>query len=133
MLQTFTSLLKNKETRNRILFTLAMLLIYRIGSAIPVPGVDSTALSNQISENGILGIMNMLGGGDFGRLLLLDRISPLLTLIVPAFYGVGYLRGPRLRAMVHGNIRLARRRHNRKERKAREQRMRKEPQKKKLI
>ena len=29
MLQTFTSLLKNKETRNRILFTLAMLLIYR--------------------------------------------------------------------------------------------------------
>lgn len=77
--------------------------------------------------------MNMLGGGDFGRLLVLDRISPLLTLIVPAFYGIGYLRGPRLRAMVHGNIRLARRRHNRKERKAREQRMRKEPQKKELI
>ena len=80
MLQTFTSLLKNKETRNRILFTLAMLLIYRIGSAIPVPGVDSTALSNQISENGILGIMNMLGGGALERLSVFAMgIGPYIT------------------------------------------------------
>lgn len=77
--------------------------------------------------------MNMFGAGDYGRLLVLDRLSPLLTLIIPVFYGIGYLRGPQLRAMVHGNIRMARRRHNRKERKAREQRVRKTPQKKELI
>ena len=77
--------------------------------------------------------MNMLGAGDYGRLYLLDKLSPLITLIVPVFFGFGYLRGPRLRALVHGNIRMARRRHNRKERKAREQRARKAPQKKELI
>ena len=63
MMHTFVSMLKNKEIRNKILFTLAMLLIYRIGSAIPVPGVDANALSSQISDNSILSMMNLLGGG----------------------------------------------------------------------
>ncbi|EJX04504.1 preprotein translocase subunit SecY, partial [gut metagenome] len=53
MLHTFASMFKNKEIRKKILFTLAMLLIYRIGAAIPAPGVDSVALSNQISDNSI--------------------------------------------------------------------------------
>lgn len=80
MLHTFTSLLKNKETRNRILFTLAMLLIYRIGSAIPVPGVDTTALNNQIADNGILSMMNMLGGGALERLSVFAMgIGPYIT------------------------------------------------------
>lgn len=77
--------------------------------------------------------MNMLGGGDYDRLFLLDRLSPLLVLIIPAFYAFGYTMGPRQRALVHGNIRMARRRHNRNERKAREQRARKVQQKKELI
>lgn len=42
MIQTFTSLFKNKEIRSKIIFTLAMLFIYRLGSGIPVPGVDAT-------------------------------------------------------------------------------------------
>ncbi len=80
MLHTFTSLLKNKETRNRILFTLAMLLIYRIGSAIPVPGVDTSTLSNQIADNGILSMMNMLGGGALERLSVFAMgIGPYIT------------------------------------------------------
>ncbi len=77
--------------------------------------------------------MNMIGAGNFDRLYLLDRLSPLLVLIIPLCYGVGYLRGTYLRALVHGNIRMARRRHKRSERKAREQRVRKQPQKKELI
>ena len=77
--------------------------------------------------------MNMFGGSDYSKLYVLDRISPLLTLILPTFYGLGYLRGPYLRALVHGNIRLARRRQNRDQRKAREQRAKKTPQKKELI
>ena len=80
MWNTFTSLLKNKETRNRILFTLAMLLIYRIGAAIPVPGVDAAALSNQIADNGILSMMNMLGGGALERLSVFAMgIGPYIT------------------------------------------------------
>ena len=77
--------------------------------------------------------MNMLGAGNYDRLYLLDKLSPLLLLIVPACYGLGYLRGPQLRALVHGNIRMARRRRNRSERKAREKRAQKTPQKKELI
>ena len=63
MMQTFASMFRNKEIRNKIFFTLAMLLIYRIGSAIPVPGVDASALADQIRDNSILSIMNLLGGG----------------------------------------------------------------------
>ena len=77
--------------------------------------------------------INSFGAGSYDRLFLLDRLSPLLALPVPLCYGLGYLRGPYLRALVHGNIRMARRRHNKKERKAREQRARKAQQKKELI
>ncbi len=76
--------------------------------------------------------MNMLGAGDYDRLYLLDKLSPLFTLIIPCCYGIGYLRGPYLRALVHGNIRLARRRQNRKVRREREQRARKN-EKKELV
>ena len=80
MLRTFASLFKNKETRNRILFTLAMLLIYRIGSAIPVPGVDSTALAQQIGDNSILNMMNLLGGGALERLSVFAMgVGPYIT------------------------------------------------------
>ena len=77
--------------------------------------------------------MNMFGAGDYGKLYVLDKLSPLLTLLVPICFGFGYLRGPHLRALVHGNIRLARRRQNRQQRKAREQRANKSHQKKELI
>ncbi len=80
MLNTFVSLLRNKETRNRILFTLAMLLIYRIGSSIPVPGVDASQLASQLSENSIFGIMNLLGGGALERLSIFAMgVTPYIT------------------------------------------------------
>ncbi len=80
MLRTFASLFRNKDTRNRILFTLAMLLIYRVGSAIPVPGVDASALGSQIADNSILSIMNMLGGGALERLSVFAMgVSPYIT------------------------------------------------------
>lgn len=76
--------------------------------------------------------VNMAGADNYDALYLLDKLSPLLCLVVPVFYGLGYLRGPHLRALIHGNIRMNRRRHNKNERKAREQRARK-PEKKELI
>ena len=80
MWQTCTSLFKNKETRNRILFTLAMLLIYRIGAAIPVPGVDATSLGEQIADNSLLAMMNMIGGGALERLSVFAMgIGPYIT------------------------------------------------------
>lgn len=80
MMHTFASLFKNKDTRKRIFFTLAMLLIYRIGSAIPVPGVNAEALSAQISDNSILNMMNLLGGGALERLSVFAMgVTPYIT------------------------------------------------------
>ncbi|MEE3487093.1 MAG: preprotein translocase subunit SecY [Bulleidia sp.] len=80
MMHTFASMFKNKEIRNRIFFTLALLLIYRIGSAIPVPGVDSAQLSASIADNSILSMMNLLGGGAFERMSVLALgVTPYIT------------------------------------------------------
>ncbi len=80
MMHTFVSLFKNKEIRKKIFFTLAMLLIYRIGASIPVPGVDSSALASQISDNSILNMMNLLGGGALERLSIFAMgVSPYIT------------------------------------------------------
>lgn len=80
MMHTFASLFRNKDIRKKIFFTLAMLLIYRIGSAIPVPGVDSTALSASISDNSILNMMNLLGGGAFERMSVFALgVTPYIT------------------------------------------------------
>jgi preprotein translocase subunit SecY len=80
MMQTFASLFRNKEIRKKIFFTLAMLLIYRIGSAIPVPGVDSAKLSAQIADNSILSMMNLLGGGAFEKMSVFALgVTPYIT------------------------------------------------------
>lgn len=66
--------------------------------------------------------VNMAGADNYNAMYLVDKLSPLLCLVTPLFYGIGYLRGPHLRALVHGNIRMNRRKHNKNERKAREKR-----------
>ncbi len=80
MCRTFASLFKNKETRNRIFFTLAMLLVYRFGSAIPVPGVNTAGFAKQIADNSLLGMMNLLGGGALERLSIFAMgVTPYIT------------------------------------------------------
>ncbi len=80
MFGTFASMFKNKEIRNKIFFTLTMLLIYRIGSAIPVPGVDAAKLSAQVSSNSILSMMNLLGGGAFEKMSVFALgVGPYIT------------------------------------------------------
>ena len=80
MAHTFASLFKNKDTRKRIFFTLAMLLIYRVGSAIAVPGVDTSTLSSQIADNSILNMMNLLGGGALEKLSIFAMgVTPYIT------------------------------------------------------
>lgn len=74
------SILKNKELRKKILFTFAMLFIFRFGANIPVPGVDSTALIAGVSDNSLLGLMNLLGGGNFERFSVFAMgVGPYIT------------------------------------------------------
>lgn len=80
--------------------------------------------------------VNMVGTDNIHSLYLVDKLSPVLCLLAPMFYGLGYLRGPYLRALVHGNIRQNKLRHNKREvkaRQARAQQKRPAPKKKELI
>lgn len=70
------------DLTSRILFTLAILVVFRIGSFIPIPGIDSVALSSFADQNqgGILGMFNMLSGGSLGRMSIFAlAIMPYIT------------------------------------------------------
>jgi preprotein translocase subunit SecY len=69
---SFSSLSKSEELKKRIWFTLAALVIYRLGTYIPIPGIDTLALEQFANQNssGILGWMNGLAGGALGRMAI---------------------------------------------------------------
>ena len=67
MLDTFKSIFKVEELRKRILFTLAMLVVYRIGGHIPTPGVDGSILAAALSSNSIFGLLDLFAGGAFAK------------------------------------------------------------------
>jgi len=68
----FGALAKAEELKKRILFTLGALLVYRLGTYIPLPGIDPEALrqSFQNAQQGILGLFNMFSGGAVSRLAI---------------------------------------------------------------
>ena len=70
------------ELSSRIIFTLSILLVCRIGSFVPIPGIDSVALASlaEQSQAGILGMFNMLSGGSLGRMSIFAlAIMPYIT------------------------------------------------------
>ena len=70
LIQTIKNIFKIEELRTRILYTLALVLIYRLGSFIVLPGIDSAMIANselaQKSSEGLMGLLNMFSGGAFG-------------------------------------------------------------------
>lgn len=64
---TLSNIWKIDELRVRILYTLLILLVYRIGSFIVLPGVDHNSLQDQQAKEGLLGLLNMFAGGSFSR------------------------------------------------------------------
>ena len=71
LIQTIKNIFKIEELRTRILYTLGLLLIYRLGSFIVLPGIDSEMIANselaQKSSEGLMGLLNMFSGGAFGN------------------------------------------------------------------
>ena len=63
---------KAKDLQNRILFTLGLLIIYRLGTFIPIPGIDGQILQQLVeqAQGGILGIANMFTGNALGRMAI---------------------------------------------------------------
>ncbi len=96
-IQTLKNIYKIEDLRNRIFYTLLLLLIYRIGSFVVLPGIDPGQLGafGQQGQSGLLGLINMFVGGSFSRasvfaLGIMPYISAsiamqLLTLVVPTF------------------------------------------------
>ena len=73
---------KATELKQRLWFTLAALIVYRVGTYIPVPGVDATVMAEmmQSHSNGLLGMFDMFGGGALGRMAVFDlNIMPYIS------------------------------------------------------
>jgi len=68
----FAAFAKADELKKRIWFTLGALLIYRLGTYIPIPGINPEALADVFrqQQSGILGMFNMLSGGAIGRMAI---------------------------------------------------------------
>jgi preprotein translocase subunit SecY len=68
----FSAFSKATDLKNRIWFTLGALVIYRLGTYIPLPGIDSATLQSLMSQNagGILGMVDMFSGGALGRMTI---------------------------------------------------------------
>src|SRR5579883_2326738 len=68
----FSAFAKATELKNRIWFTLGALVIYRLGTYIPLPGIDPQILQEIFARNagGILGMVDMFSGGALGRMTI---------------------------------------------------------------
>src|ERR1039457_1224212 len=69
LIQTLRNIYKIEDLRKRILYTLGIIVIYRLGAYVVLPGVDPSmleALQNQ-TKSGLLGLLNMFSGGAFSR------------------------------------------------------------------
>ncbi len=82
MLQTLRNAFKIKELRNKILFTFAMLVVIRLGSQLPVPGVDSAFFKSwfEAQSDGAFSFFDAITGGSFMNMSILAlNITPYIT------------------------------------------------------
>ena len=94
MLEKMKNAWRIPELRKKILYTFGMLLVYRLLSVIPVPGMNLAEVSKYVDQFSILGFMNMMTGGSFSQMTIMAMgITPyinasiilqLLTVAVPA-------------------------------------------------
>src|SRR6267142_72230 len=76
------NLFRIPDLRNRVLFTLALLAVYRIGAYIPIPGINSAVLDQLFNQaaGSVLGIFNLFSGGNFRRMTIFALgIMPYIT------------------------------------------------------
>ncbi len=95
LVTSFQNIFKIPELRTRILFTLGMLVVYRIGAHIPTPGINGEALADFLQKQGgaLLGFLDIFSGGALSRLTIFalgimpyisaSIILQLLTVVIP--------------------------------------------------
>ena len=96
LIKTLKEIWAVEELRKRIMYTLALVLVYRIGSFIVLPGIDAERLaSSTAGDNSILNLINMFAGGAFSRASIMalgimpyisaSIVMQLLGMAVPTF------------------------------------------------
>ena len=96
MIEAFQNIFKIPELKKKVLFSLAMLAVYRVGCHIPTPGIDAVALSSffKAAQGTLLGMFDMFSGGALEKLTVFalgimpyissSIIFQLLTVVLPA-------------------------------------------------
>jgi preprotein translocase subunit SecY len=97
MISTILGAFRVRDIRTKVLFTAAILALYRLGTHIPAPGINSSAvdaIQQNFGGNSILGLLNLFSGGGLGRIALFalgimpyitaSIILQLLTVVVPS-------------------------------------------------
>jgi len=97
VLSAFANIFRIQELKNRVLFTFAILLVYRIGIHVPIPGVNVGALASYLDKqtaSGVLGFLNLFSGGALKQssifalgvmpYISMSIILQLLTAVIPA-------------------------------------------------
>ncbi|MDW0113366.1 MULTISPECIES: preprotein translocase subunit SecY [Sporosarcina] len=78
MFQTISNFMRVRDIRSKIIFTLLVLIVFRLGSFVPVPNVDATAL--QQSNNSFINLLDTFGGGALGQFSIFAMgIMPYIT------------------------------------------------------
>lgn len=94
MFKVIVNAWKIKEVRTKILYTLLILLVYKIGCFVPVPGVDVAYIAEQVKNYDLLGFLNLFSGGSLSQMTIFalgvqpyinsSIIMNLLTIAIPA-------------------------------------------------
>ncbi|MDR0593056.1 MAG: preprotein translocase subunit SecY [Bifidobacteriaceae bacterium] len=98
MLRTFAKAFRTPDLRRKLLFTIGIVVLFRLGSAIPTPGVDYAAINSiqkQAASNDLLGLINLFSGGGLLQLsvfalgimpyITASIITQLLRVVIPRF------------------------------------------------
>lgn len=95
MLSALSSILKITELRQKIVFTLAMFLVFRAGTHIPVPGVNAAVIEQLFTTGNLFGLLDLFSGGALSKFSVFAMsitpyinasiIMQLLTVVVPQF------------------------------------------------
>ena len=93
MLSALSNIVKIPELRQRIIFTLIMFAVFRMGTHIPVPGVDPTAIEQLFNNGSLFGLLDLFSGGAFSKFSIFAMsitpyinaaiIMQLLTVVIP--------------------------------------------------
>jgi len=95
VLSALSNILKITELRQKVVFTLAMFLVFRAGTHIPVPGVDVSVIEQMFTSGNLFGLLDLFSGGALSKFSIFAMsitpyinasiIMQLITIVVPTF------------------------------------------------